>query len=111
MQIDDLARLFSEAVRRRGEARQRAGLVSIKHASATVIRAVAIGTYAYDVRIGVDGSTLVLSCSCPAFDELGPCKHLWATALVAAEQRMLASMPAWTKVHLEAAPHVPYDDA
>ena len=110
MQIDDLARLFSEAVRRRGEACQRADLVRIKQASETVIRAVAIGTYVYDVRIGVDGSTLVLSCSCPAFDDDGPCKHLWATALVAAERRVLATMPPWTKVKLEAAPHAPYDD-
>ena len=75
--------------RRRGEAYQRAGVVTIDEASATAIRAVAIGSEDYDVRIEIDGSTLVLACSCPAFDDFGPCKHLWATALVADERRML----------------------
>ena len=100
MQIDELARQFSEAVQQRGAALQRAGLVMIDEFSATSIRAVAIGTEDYDVRIDVDDRTLVLSCSCPAFDNDGPCKHLWATALVAAERRMLAAMPSWTKVKL-----------
>ena len=84
---------FRRAVRRRGAAYQRAGLVTIKQSSPTSIRAVATGTEDYDVRIEVDDRTLVLSCSCPAFDNDGPCKHLWATALVAAERRMLAAMP------------------
>src|SRR4051812_17627402 len=98
MHLDDLARQFSEAARRRGLAYQRAGAVTIKQASATAIRAVASGAEDYDVCIAVDDKTLVLSCSCPAFDNEGPCKHLWATALVAAERRILAVMPAWTKV-------------
>ena len=102
MQIDDLARRFSEPVRRRGEVCQRVGAVTIKQASATAIRAVARGTERYDVRIEVDDRTLVLSCSCPAFEIDGPCKHLWATALVADERRMLAAIPSWTKVKLDA---------
>jgi hypothetical protein len=57
MQIDELATLFPEAVRRRGEACERADLVRLKQASETVIRAVAVGTYVYDVRIEVAGST------------------------------------------------------
>ena len=106
MQIDELARRFSEPVRRRGEAYQRAGAVTIKQASPTAIRAVAPGTERYDVRIEVDDRTLVLSCSCPAFEIDGPCKHLWATALVADERRLLAAIPSRTKVRLD----VPLDD-
>ena len=109
MQIDELARRFSESVRQRGEAYQRAGLVTIKQSSPTSIRAVATGTEDYDVRIEVDGRTLVLSCSCPAFDNDGPCKHLWATALVAAERRMLAAFPSPAKVKL-APPRPALDD-
>src|SRR6266498_2008571 len=102
MQIDDLARRFPEAVRQRGAACQRAGAVTVTYATPSVIRAVALGTEEYDVQIAVEYGTLVLSCSCPAFERDGPCKHLWATALVADERRMLAAMPAWTKVELAA---------
>ena len=102
MQIDELARRFSETVRQRGAVCQRAGLVTIKQASPTAIRAVATGTERYDVRIEVDDRALVLSCSCPAFENDGPCKHLWATALVADERRMLAAIPSRTKVKLDA---------
>jgi superfamily II DNA or RNA helicase len=102
MQIDELAMRFSERARQRGEAYQRAGLVTIKQSSPTSIRAAATGTENYDVRIAVDGRTLVLSCSCPAFDSDGPCKHLWATALVAAERRMLAAFPSPANVKLAA---------
>src|SRR6266498_1751751 len=102
MQIDDLARRFPEAVRQRGAACQRAGAVTVTYATPSVIRAVALGTEEYDVQIAVEDGTLVLSCSCPAFERDGPCKHLWATALVADERRMLAAMPAWTKVELAA---------
>jgi hypothetical protein len=106
MQIDDLARRFSEPVRRRGEVCQRAGAVTIKQASATAIRAIARGTERYDVRIEVDDRALVLSCSCPAFEIDGPCKHLWATALEADERQLLAAIPLRTKVRLD----VPLDD-
>src|SRR3954469_5741596 len=95
MQIDDLASCFPDAVRQRGETCRRAGAVTIRHISPTSIRAVAIGTETYDVRIEVDDGNLLLSCSCPAFDKDGPCKHLWAAALVADERRMLAPLPSW----------------
>ena len=98
MQIDELARRFSERARERGEAYRRAGLVTIKQSSPTSIRAAAAGTEVYDVRIEVEGRTLVLSCSCPAFDNDGPCKHLWATALVAAERQMLAASAGQVKL-------------
>src|SRR5204862_3321400 len=83
MRIDELARQFPEPVRRRGEACQRADAVTVTYATARAIRAVALGTEEYDVRIAVDDGTLALSCSCPAFERDGPCKHLCATALVA----------------------------
>src|SRR4051795_1255763 len=100
MRIAELVGQFSEPVRRGGAACQQAGAVTIKYATARLIRALAVGTDEYEVRIAVDDGTLVLSCSCPAFERDGPCKHLWATALVANERRMLADMPAWTKVEL-----------
>jgi SNF2-related domain/Helicase conserved C-terminal domain/SWIM zinc finger len=101
MRIEDLAHRFPEQVRRRGLAYQKAGGVDIKHASAAMIRAIAIGTAAYEVRIAVEAGMLVLACSCPYFDSTGPCKHLWATALAADEQELLAPVPSWTKMRLE----------
>src|SRR5665213_343302 len=101
MRIDDLARRFPEQIRRRGVSCHRAQVVTIKHHSAAVIRGIAIGNEDYEVRLEVEGRTLVLSCSCPYFESDGPCKHLWAMALAADERRLLAGMPSWTKVKLE----------
>ncbi len=100
MYLDELARRFSDGVRRRGTACRLAGAVTIAQATPTAIRAVVLGTERYDVRLEVDGHTLVLHCSCPAFDSDGPCKHLWATALVASERHLLAPLPSWTEVKL-----------
>jgi hypothetical protein len=97
MQIDDLARRFTDAVRRRGTAYRLADAVTITRPTPTAIRAVVQGTEPYEVRIAVDGENLVLRCSCPAFEDDEPCKHLWATALVAADQGLLSAMPSPTE--------------
>ena len=101
MQIDELTSRFPEPVRRRGAESHLAGSVILTHASKREIRAMVRGTEARGVRIAVEDPALVLSCSCPAFENEGPCKHLWATALAANERRLLAPLPFWTRVELD----------
>ncbi|HEY4186737.1 MAG TPA: DEAD/DEAH box helicase [Polyangia bacterium] len=102
MRSDDLAKQFSDEVRRRGAACHRAGVISITAHGATAIRAVAVGARDESVRIEVEARTLVLGCSCADFKRSDRCKHLWAAALAADARGWLAPLPAYTKVRLAA---------
>ena len=102
MRLEDIAGEFPEQIRRRGAGCHRAGVVNIVAHSATGIRAVAIGTHDYSVRIEAQGRTLVLGCSCPYFEDQGPCKHIWATALLANHRKLLGALPGWSKLTLKA---------
>ena len=52
------------------------------------------GTAKYRVRVRLRGSKLLASCSCPYFGPQGePCKHLWATLLLADSRGLLQSPP------------------
>ena len=58
------------------------------------------GTSKYRVRLRMRGSKLLASCSCPYFSPQGePCKHLWATLLLAEARGLLQSPPVFP-VHL-----------
>lgn len=100
MHFDDLSEEFPERIRRRGEDYDRAKRVSILEHSPTLIRAVAMGTKPYAVHIEAKMPTLVLGCTCDDFLQSGPCKHLWATALLAERKRLFAAMPSCTEFAL-----------
>ena len=52
------------------------------------------GTSKYRVRLRMRGSKLLASCTCPYFSPQGePCKHLWATLLLAEARGLLQSAP------------------
>ena len=52
------------------------------------------GTAKYRVRLRIRGSKLHVSCTCPYFTPTGdPCKHIWATVLVADARSLLQSPP------------------
>lgn len=58
------------------------------------------GTSKYRVRVRLRGSKLLASCTCPYFNPQGePCKHLWATLLLAEARGLLHSPPVFP-VHL-----------
>ncbi len=57
------------------------------------------GTTTYEVELSLERYTLVIFCSCPYFaDHLAVCKHLWATAVVAAQKGWLTDLPNATRV-------------
>ena len=79
-----VARNFSDAVRSRGQSYFVKGRVTVMAARPGEVVARVRGTSKYRVRVRLRGSKLLASCTCPYFSPQGePCKHLWATLLLA----------------------------
>jgi superfamily II DNA or RNA helicase len=97
----DLKDEFAPVVRVRGSAYHSSGAVRIQSHSAEVIRASVKGSQVYDVKLEHAGGVLSLSCTCPYFLDGGACKHLWATALAASEQGILARIPSPAQIKLD----------
>lgn len=78
---DALRRLAGDAVYARGQTYHRQGLVEIlDHTQARVLARVA-GNEDYRTVLTGKGADIDGSCSCPAFDQYGFCKHMVAVAL------------------------------
>src|SRR5262249_60056475 len=89
-----VARNFIEAVRVRGQSYFVKGRATLMAARAAEVVARVRGTAKYRVRVRLRGSKLLASCSCPYFNPQGePCKHLWATLLLAESRGLLQSPP------------------
>ncbi len=89
-----VARNFSDAVRTRGQSYFIKGRVTVMAARAGELVARVRGTAKYRVRVRLRGSKLLASCTCPYFSPQGePCKHLWATLLLADSRGLLQSPP------------------
>ena len=89
-----VVRNFSDAVRSRGQSYFVKGRVSVMAARPGEVVAKVRGTSKYRVRLRMRGSKLLASCTCPYFSPQGePCKHLWATLLMAEARGMLQSAP------------------
>jgi superfamily II DNA or RNA helicase len=90
-----IAREFSDAVRSRGQSYFAKGRVAITTTSPGEVIARVRGTAKYRVRLRMRGSKLHVSCTCPYFSPIGdPCKHLWATILMADARGLLQATPA-----------------
>jgi superfamily II DNA or RNA helicase len=95
-----VARHFSDAVRSRGQSYFVKGRVTVTTTRASEVIARVRGTARYRVRLRMRGSKLLVSCTCPYFNPQGePCKHLWATLLLAEARGLLVS-PAVVGVEL-----------
>lgn len=95
-----VARNFSDAVRSRGQSYFVKGRVTLMTARAGEVVARVRGTSKYRVRVRLRGSKLLASCTCPYFNpQREPCKHLWATLLLAEARGLLHSPPVFP-VHL-----------
>ena len=74
------------------------GKVRVKEFSPTLVKARVQGGAVYVVALRIDRNCLRLSCDCPAFDSQGPCKHLWATLVVAEKQGILRQLSPFSRV-------------
>ncbi len=91
-----VARNFSDAVRSRGQVYLAKGRVSLMSAKPNEVVAKVRGTTKYRVRVRLRGAKLLASCSCPYFSPQGePCKHLWATLLLADSRGFLQTAPSF----------------
>src|SRR6516165_6196130 len=89
-----VARNFSDAVRARGQSYLVKGRVTLMAARRGEVVARVRGTSKYRVRLRMRGSKLLASCTCPYFSPQGePCKHLWATLLLADSRGFLQTAP------------------
>src|SRR5277367_3089608 len=89
-----ISRSFTDAVRSRGQSYFAKGRVIVSAAVAGEVIAKVRGTAKYRVRLRIRGSKLHVSCTCPYFTPTGdPCKHIWATVLVADARNLLQAPP------------------
>ena len=72
--------LFEERYRERGMSLLRRGMVELLDESEHAVSAKCLGTQLYTVSLELKNGTLVGTCSCPAFEQFGPCKHMAAVA-------------------------------
>src|SRR3954447_3379136 len=88
--LDLAADEFDSGVKQRGQEYFEDGAVRITHAADDRISARVQGTDRYNVKIRWDqDGRLDLRCTCPYFQDNGPCKHIWATLLQADEEELL----------------------
>jgi superfamily II DNA or RNA helicase len=83
---------FDSDIRARGASYYRLGAVRIKRGNATGVEAGVRGSRVYDVEITWDGRALALFCDCPYYEDVGACKHLWATILAADSQNYFTAI-------------------
>ncbi len=72
---------FSLPVRHRGNQICCANKVQVISLNAEGVVARVQGAQAFAVKMTRSGTSLSVACSCPYFDEIALCKHLWATIL------------------------------
>ncbi|MBV8607097.1 MAG: SWIM zinc finger family protein [Singulisphaera sp.] len=89
-----VSRVFSDAVRSRGQSYFAKGRVALTAAKVGEVMARVRGTAKYRVRLRVRGGKLHVSCTCPYFGPQGePCKHIWASILMADARDLLQAPP------------------
>ncbi len=82
--------LFSATSRERGLEYAAQGRVTLAGANHQGLLAEVQGTQTYVVELAQRGGTLEATCDCPHFsDSAVPCKHIWATLLVAGAEKAL----------------------
>lgn len=79
-----LASKFESSVKERGRPYVSAGMVALEVNQEGLVRAAVSGTGLYSVSITQKpNGAWQFECTCPAFRQWGPCKHLWATIVQA----------------------------
>jgi len=76
---EELHSLIKEPYLTRGKAYFRDGLVDLISIKPHQVKAHAVGTRVYKVILERRDDKIDGDCSCPAFEDFGPCKHMAAT--------------------------------
>jgi uncharacterized Zn finger protein len=87
---NQLASLIDERCLKRREAYFEEGMVEIIRATATEVTAKCAGSRIYTTQLSLEGHDLLDECSCPAFGNFGPCKHMAALGYAVMAKRNYA---------------------
>jgi uncharacterized Zn finger protein len=79
LSLTHIAHLVSEPYLSRGKKYFKDGSISLLSVKDNHVKAKALGTSFYSITLTLIQDQLDGTCSCPAFSEFGPCKHLAAT--------------------------------
>ncbi|MBX3226730.1 MAG: DEAD/DEAH box helicase [Labilithrix sp.] len=80
--IEDVLASYERSTLVRGQHYADDGRVTVTRRDVSVVRGRVRGTQPYDVQIGVEEGEPFTSCTCPAYDREGECKHIAALAYV-----------------------------
>lgn len=72
--------LIDERYRERGMQILRDGMVELLQVTDHTVTAKCLGSRMYKIELELDDGKLVGDCTCPAFEDFGPCKHMAAVA-------------------------------
>jgi len=80
MRITDthISALIDERYRQRGRDYFAQGMVELTGVTETKVTAKCAGTRLYKTKLELKNGALSGECSCPAFEDFGPCKHMAA---------------------------------
>ena len=90
--IDSLSRYFSSEIRSRGLEYYKSGRITILKSTLKQINMIARGTKLYRIVFKLESDKIDSECSCPCFEERGPCKHIWGALLKAVNDKLLAAV-------------------
>src|SRR5215831_17039064 len=87
---------FDRRLQERGQHLVNAGAVRVTEQGPDHIYAKVTGSEEYDVRVTYrrdarNRDNLLVSCTCPYFDDYSRCKHIWAVILQASRDRALST--------------------
>jgi uncharacterized Zn finger protein len=79
IRLEDIHKLVQEPYVSRGREYFYEGLVKIITVQSNLVKARIVGNRVYTVSLMLKNKTIEGRCSCPAFTDFGPCKHMAAT--------------------------------
>ena len=79
IRLEDVRKLVQEPYLSRGKEYFLDGLVKLMSVQSNAVKARIAGTRVYTVSLTLKSTTIGGGCSCPAFTDFGPCKHMAAT--------------------------------
>jgi SNF2 family DNA or RNA helicase len=90
--LDSLSRYFSPETRNCGLEYYKSGRITILKSTSKQINMIARGTKLYRVVFKLESDKIDSECSCPSFEEWGPCIHIWGALLKAVNDRLLTAV-------------------
>ena len=95
-------RYFSAATKKKGQPYFWQRRVVIVQATDDAVKAEVTGSGSvYEVNLSWQSPTLLVSCTCPYFEQYEACKHIWATILMADDRKLLPNAAAAANVTVE----------